>query len=143
MKNKFSLLIVLAILLSLALGCSMLNPFSGSKRSSKTEKSKTSSGDSTSDGSDTSGDTSEYQKIGIPECDEFADMLIKEINDPDDNFISRAVKKTYVDAVRESLRKSIEEGKNDPKELAKTCSNLKENFIKEKAKQDAKNAEKE
>ncbi len=143
MKNKFTLLMVLAILLSFALGCSMLNPFSGSKERVKTDRSKTNSGGTTTDGSDGSSDTSEYKKIGIAECDEVADMLTKEMNDPDDNFISRAIKKTYVDAIREGLRKSIEEGKNDPKELAKTCSNLKENFVKEKEKQDAKKAEKE
>ncbi len=140
MKNKFSLLLVLAILISFALGCSMLNPFAGSKDSTKTDRSKTNSNDSATS-SDETTETAENKKIGIPECDEVADMLTKEMNDPDDNFISRAVKKTFYDSIRESLRKSVEEGKNDPKELAKKCADLKENLIKEKEKADAKKAE--
>ncbi len=141
MKNKFTLLIVLAILLSFALGCSMLNPFSGSKERAKTERSNSNSGGTTTDGSETTPDTSDVKKIGIPECDEVVDMLTKEMNDPDDNYISRAIKETVYNSIRESLRKSLEEGKNDPKALARKCTDLKENLIKEKAKQDTKKPE--
>jgi len=140
MKNKLSLIIVFAILLSFALGCSMMNPFSGSKEKAKTDTSKT-NGNGSATSSDGSEETAENKKIGIPECDEVADMLTKEMNDSDDNYISRAIKETVYNSIRENLRKSVEEGKSNPKELAKKCSDLKENLIKEKEKQDAKKAE--
>jgi hypothetical protein len=138
MKNKFTLFVVVGILLTASLGCSMLNPFSGSKDdSSRSSNSRTNDGGGSSDGS------AGIEKVGIPECDEVIDMLTKEMESPDDGYISRAIKQTVYNSIRESLKKSIEEGKNDPKELAKKCSEFKENLIREKAKQDEKDAAKE
>ncbi len=138
MKNKLTFFIAAPILLSVTLGCSMLNPFSGSKESPSS-----SSNSRTSDGGGSSDESAGIEKVGIPECDEVIDMLTKEMESPDDGYISRAIKQTVYNSIRESLRKSIEEGKNDPKELAKKCSEFKENLIREKAKQDEKEAAKE
>lgn len=139
MKNKLTFFIVAPILLSVALGCSSLNPFSGSKDDpSRSSNSRTNDGVGSSDDS-----RAGIEKVGIPECDEAIDMITKEMNDPDDNYFSRTIKSAVYDSIRESLRKSIEEGKNDPVELAKKCTNIKENFVREKAKQKEKDAAKE
>lgn len=133
MRNKYTLIFVVVILLASGLGCGGLNPFSGSKEDqSRPSNSRTNGG-----GSDESAG---IEKVGIPECDEVIDMLTKEMESPDDGYISRAIKQTVYNSIRESLKKSIEEGKNDPKELAKKCSEFKENLIREKAKQDEKDA---
>lgn len=139
MKNKFTLVIVVALLLAAGLGCGSLDPFSGSKEDSqRSSNSRTDNG-----GSGGSDESAGIEKVGIPECDEVIDMLTKEMESPDDGYISRAIKQTVYNSIRESLKKSIEEGKNDPKELAKKCSEFKENLIREKAKQDEKDAAKE
>jgi hypothetical protein len=68
------------------------------------------------------------QKIGIPECDEALDILSAQANDPEDNFVTKAVKKTALNTFRDQLKKSIEENKTDRKEVAKFCREFRDNL---------------
>jgi hypothetical protein len=61
------------------------------------------------------------KKIGIPECDEALDILSAQANDPDDNFVTKAVKKTALNTFRDHLKQNLEEHKTDKKEVAKFC----------------------
>ena len=68
------------------------------------------------------------KKIGIPECDEAIDILEGQANNPDDNFVTKAVKKTMLNTFREQLKQNLEENKTDKKEVAKFCKEFKDNM---------------
>lgn len=76
-------------------------------------------------------------KIGVPECDEVMDMLAAEANNPDDGFVTKAVKATFLNKIKEAIKRSVEENKGDPVELAKTCKEFKSQLQKYKAEQAA------
>ena len=76
-------------------------------------------------------------KIDVPECDEVMDMLAAEANNPDDGFVTKAVKATFLNKIKEAIKQSVEENKNDKAELAKTCTEFKTQLQKYKAEQEA------
>jgi hypothetical protein len=49
------------------------------------------------------------QKFGIPECDEALEILAAQANNPDDNFLVKAGKKTALNAFRDQLKKCLEQ----------------------------------
>ena len=117
MKNKFVLLISLAILFVVALGCSYYNPLE-SNSNSATNDNRTLSDkaiDSTVGG----------EKIGVPECDEIVDFFSDQAKSPDDDFVTKAAREYAVGKIRESFKQSIEEHKGDKKTLAKECRDFK------------------
>ena len=67
-------------------------------------------------------------KIGIAECDEAMDVLSTQANDPDDNFVTKAVKKTALNTFRDQLKKNLEENKADKTEVAKFCREFRDNL---------------
>ena len=78
---------------------------------------------------DTAVDTAVGEKkIGIPECDEAMDVLEAQANNPDDNFVTKAVKKTMLNTFREQLKQSLEENKSNKTEVAKFCKEFKDNM---------------
>lgn len=130
MRNRFSFIVVLFIVAAVCLGCSSLNPFSGSKDSGQTkEKSITDKGVDVTVG---------RSKIGVPECDEVSDLIEAELNNPDDNFVTKAVKATVLNRIKDSIRESVEQNKGDTVELAKTCKEFKVQFDKYKAEEQSK-----
>ena len=130
MKNRTSLVVVLLILGVAGLGCSSMNPFSGSKESGPaSNKSLTDKGVDVTVG---------RSKIGVPECDEVMDLVEAELNNPDDNFVTKAVKATVLNRIKDGIRESVEQNKNDTVELAKTCKEFKVQFEKYKAEEQQK-----
>jgi hypothetical protein len=141
MKNKFILLTTLSILLLLVLGCGSLNPFSGGSETPKTGDSKTKeSGDKTT--SDKVVDEVMPEKTGVEECDDLMAYIAKQSQSKDDNYVTRASREFIMNRIRESLRKSIEEDKNNPEELAKKCKEFKTQLETYKEKEDAEKEEK-
>jgi len=120
MRNTASLLLTLAIIVSVGMGCSLVGH--AEKKDDKTSD----QGKSLKDrGVDVVvGD----QKIGIPECDEVVDFFNHEIDNPDDDFVTKAMKKTALNQVKERFREAVEENKADKKELAKVCKDFKQNL---------------
>ena len=130
MKNKVSLIAVLFILGSVGLGCGSINPFSGPKDTGTTkDKSLTDKGVDVTVG---------RSKIGVPECDEVIDLIEAEMNNPDDNFVTKAVKATVLNRIKDGIRESVEKNKQDTVELAKTCKEFKVQFEKFKAEEQSK-----
>lgn len=124
MKNKSTFIIVVVALSVMALGCGSLNPFSGSSSSSNSNKSL----------SDRAVDTAVGEsKIGVPECDEVMDLINAEMNNPDDDFVTKAVKATVLNRIKDGIRDSVEQNKTDTAEMAKTCKEFKTQFEKYKA----------
>ena len=68
------------------------------------------------------------KKIGIPECDEALELLAAQANDPNDNFVVKAGKRTALNMFREQLKKSLEENKTDKNETAKLCKEFRDNL---------------
>lgn len=68
------------------------------------------------------------KKIGIVECDEALELLTAQANNPDDNFVTKAVKKTALNTFRDKLRQTLEQNQTDKKEVAKFCKEFKDNL---------------
>ncbi len=133
MKNIFGFILVASILLFVVLGCSKINPFSdkGKEANASPASNKT----LTDKGVDT---VVGEEKIGVPECDEVMDMLTAEANNPDDNFITKAIKATALNKIKQSIKESVEENKNDKVKLAKNCRDFKTQLDKYKAEEENK-----
>lgn len=127
MKNKSTFIITILALSVMALGCSSLNPFSGSSSGSA---------NSNKSLSDRAVDTAVGEsKIGVPECDEVIDLLNAEMNNPDDDFVTKAVKATVLNRIKDGIRDNVEQNKTDKVEMAKTCKEFKTQLDKYKAEQ--------
>ncbi len=77
------------------------------------------------------------ETTGVPECDEVMNMLTAEANNPDDGYIAKAIKATFLNKIRDSVKKSIEENKTDKVALAKNCKDFKAQLEKYKADENA------
>ena len=125
MKNTVTFILVIAIIANVGLGCSLVGRASERSEENKTLKDKAidiAVGD---------------EKIGVPECDEVMDFFNKEMSNPDDDFVTKAVKATALKKFKEKFREAIEENKTDKVELAKTCREFKSNLEIYKAERDS------
>jgi hypothetical protein len=129
MKNRLSFILVLSIIGTVGLGCSSINPFSGSESGPASNKSITDKGVDVTVG---------RSKIGVPECDEVSDLIEAEMNNPDDNFVTKAIKATVLNRIKDGIRDSVEKNKGDTVELAKTCKEFRVQFEKFKAEEKSK-----
>lgn len=129
MRNLFSSILALSLVIFVAVGCSSLNPFS-----------KSTSADRPGGANKTVTDkvvetTVGESKIGIPECDDVMDEITAEMNNPDDGYITKAVKQTVLNRIKENLRESLEQNKSDKVEMAKNCREFQKQLEKFKAEQ--------
>lgn len=70
--------------------------------------------------------------IGIAECDEALELLTAQADDPDDSFVTKAVKKTALNTFRDHVKRSLDESKTDKKELTKFCREFRDNLVDSK-----------
>lgn len=132
MKNKFATTLILPILLIAGLGCGITE---------RVQKAITGSPDNTSAAkpedktlSDKAVDTAVGdEKIGVPECDELFDSIADESKSPDDNYVTKATRQYFLNKIRESIKRSLEENKNDPAQMGKECKNYKAQLDKYRA----------
>jgi len=130
MKNKFVLLITLAILFVSVLGCSYYNPLEGSSNSA--------SNDNRTLSDKAIDSTIGEEKLGIPECDEIFDFFAEQTKSKDDDFITKAAREYALNTIRESFKQSIEEHKGDKTAMAKECRKFKTQVDKFKAEEEVK-----
>ena len=123
---------VFTLLVVAVLGCSAINPFSD-KGKNTSNKSLTDKAVDTAIGE---------EKTGVPECDEVLNLLAAEADNPDDNFVTKAIKATFLNKIKQSIKESVEKNKNDKTELAKNCREFKTQLEKYKADETKKKAEK-
>ena len=131
MKNRSALIIVGFMLFALVLGCSSINPLA-EKSGETSNKSLTDQGVDTVVGETTTG---------VSECDEAIEILTAELNNPDDNFVTKAGKGYVLNKIKDSIKQSIEDNKGDKAKLAKDCGEFKNQLVKYKAEEEKKNAE--
>ena len=121
MRNTASLLLTLAVIISTGLGCSLVGHAEKNEGKDRPESNKTLK----DRGVDiVVGD----KKIGIRECDDVVDFFNREIDNPDDDFVTKAVKKTALNQFKEQFRQAVEENKADKVQLAKVCKDFKQNL---------------
>jgi hypothetical protein len=143
MKNKLVLGNVLIILLLVVLGCSFYNPL---QSDSTNTASNNTNARATKESNKTLAEkaidsTVGEEKIGIAECDELLDSISEQSKNQDD-YVTKAGREFFLNRIRESIKKSFEENKNDPKEMAKNCKDLKKQLDKFRAEETEKNTEK-
>lgn len=113
-RNKFAAAVVAGVLLLNVLGCGLFR--SADKPSTGENK----------PADDTIVDsTVPKSNVGIPECDAVLDTIEAELQNPDDNFLVRAAKRTILNQIKESIKQSIQENPADKEQLAKTCKDFK------------------
>lgn len=121
MKNKLSLVLVLAALFLIVAGCSLDSITGGGDSgdsSSKSEDSK--KGSDSSKSSSSSGDV---LNSGIPECDELAQYVEDNSEEIEGSIVGKAIMLMY----KNTILKAIEEGAKDmndeqKKEMGETCA---------------------
>jgi len=129
MKNKFGFLTVLALLLTLALGCSLGGLTGGSDE--------TESGDSTSSSekSSDSGDSAsgDLVKVGIPECDELATYINERAETiGEESIVVRGIIEMYKQTIFSGLKESVEKMDDEQKaKMAENCTKSLENLKKQ------------
>lgn len=122
MRNRFLAIFTTLIIFTVGLGCGLMD---------RMEKTATGSENTNTNKtlSDKAIDTVAGEaRIGVPECDEVMDYLSAEANNPDDNFVTKAVKKTALNKFRSQIKKGVEENNTNKVELAKTCKDFKKNL---------------
>lgn len=128
MKNKFSGLIVLMILLLVVAGCS-LDRFTGSGEKSGEGDTKTE--ESQSDSGKKSSSSEEVLNSGIPECDELAKYVNDNSEEIESTFVGKAIILMYKNTILKSLEESADKMDAEQKKkmgevCAKTLTQLKE-----------------
>lgn len=130
MKNKYSIFSVTALIVLVGLGCSLLGskgpggPSSGKDRTTSDDVVDKTVGSST---------------IGVPECDEVMDLIEAELNNSEDDFVTKAIKATILNRIKDGVREAVEKDGSNTEELAKTCKEFKTQFVKFKADEESKN----
>jgi hypothetical protein len=125
MRNKFALIFSTVVISSLVLGCSSINPLASDSSNGKSV-------------TDRAVDTAVGEsKIGVAECDQVMNELTAEMNNPDDNFVTKAIKATVLNRIKDGIRESVETNKTDTVEMAKTCKEFKAQLDKFKAEEAA------
>ena len=134
MRNK---LFIIVIILPLIFGCGILDR--AKKAATETTQSNSNVAaipvnvNSNKSLTDTAVDAAVGEKkIGIAECDEALVLLTAQAENPDDSFVTKAVKKTALNTFRDHVNRSLEQNKTDKKELAKFCREFRDNLVDSK-----------
>ncbi len=131
MKNKLTIFLALSMLLAISLGCGIVERFTGSgDQSSPANRTANQPANQAVVEDKTTAEkavdlTLGEHTLGIPECDALFDALVPYANSPEDNFVTRAGKRALVNKIRQSVKESIEQNKNDKTKLANDCKEYK------------------
>ncbi len=133
MQNLFSLVGV-GVLFFAVLGCSLIRSYEEPAASTSEAANRT----LTDDAVDV---TTGKPTIGIPECDAVIDELVGQTKpSADDGYIAKAFRQYWENTIRDAIRKSVEENKNDPEKLAAECRKIQIQLDKFRSEEEAKKA---
>lgn len=125
MKNKFTILAALFLLLTVGFGCSYIDQMRSGGGSSNTSTPANSSSNSVINPND-------QAKTGVAECDEFLDLLNNDQKNPDEGIIARKAREFIIDLAKETVKKNIEENQGDKQKIAEGCKKAKDDYLKKK-----------
>jgi hypothetical protein len=133
MKNKFTAIIILSVILTIGLGCNFLQKQNSDGATDDSSTSKQNNDSTTLDPN---------KKTGVAECDEFIDLLDKDSQSPDEDFVTKKIREYAIDFAKEAIKKNIEENKGDTAKIAQGCKEAKDDYLKNKAEKDKEKTEK-
>jgi len=120
MKNKSVISAILLIILIVGLGCGISEQVQ--KAVTGTDNANTANADNKAIIDKTIDTAVGGEKIGVQECDELydyvADLITKGENE---DYVTRAARQYFLNKIREQIKISIEENKNDKVQMAKDC----------------------
>lgn len=126
MKNNFISAVVGVVLVCASLGCGVSEraqkSISGTESNTNIVSSNKSITDRAMDSAIGEG------KVGIPECDQVLDIMAEQANNPDDNFVTKAVKQTAMTTAREQIKKRLNASNRNTADTAKFCRDLAANL---------------
>lgn len=122
MKNKFTVLSAILLLLTIGFGCSFLDKATSGG----------SSDNSTTTNPSNSSNPNDAAKTGVAECDEFLDLLNNDQKKPDEDLFTRKIREYAIDFAKETIKKNIEENQGDKQKIATGCKEAKEKYLKDK-----------
>lgn len=135
MKNKIIFPIVTAILLTVGLGCGI---------SERVEQAIGGANEANSNGAvnktltDTAIDAAVgSEKIGVQECDDLLEDVAAIVQQPEDNYVSKATRQFVLNKIRENIKRSVEQNKNDKTQMAKDCKEYRGQLDKFKNQEEA------
>ncbi len=120
MKNKSVISAILLIILIVGLGCGISEQVQ--KAVTGTDNANTANADNKAIIDKTIDTAVGGEKIGVQECDELydyvADLITKGENE---DYVTRVARQYFLNKIREQIKISIEENKNDKVQMAKDC----------------------
>jgi len=122
MKNKFTVLSAILLLLTIGFGCSFLDKATSGG----------SSDNSTTTNPSNSSNPNDAAKTGVAECDEFLDLLNNDQKKPDEDLFTRKIREYAIDFAKETIKKNIEENQGDKQKIATGCKEAKDKYLKDK-----------
>jgi hypothetical protein len=121
MKNKFIIFAVLMIILAVGLGCGV---------SETVEKAVTGSDNANASNADNKAIVDKAidtafggEKIGVKECDDLYDYVGELVTrGENEDYVTRAARQYFLNRIREQIKGTVEQYKNDKKQLATECA---------------------
>ena len=123
-NTKFSA-IACAVLLAFCLGCGVVERFrtgSGEGQNSGVTNSNANLSDQAL------GAVVGEEKIGIAECDDAMAILVREANNPEDNFVVRAGKASLLNTFKSQIKRFLENNNTDRAMVADFCREFRKNL---------------
>ena len=120
MKNKFTIFAVLLIILIIGLGCGISD--SVQKAVSGTDNANAANADNKAIVDKAIDTAVGGEKIGVQECDELYDYVADLITKGENaDYVMRTARQYFLNRIREQIKASIDENKNDKAQMAKDC----------------------
>ncbi len=123
MKNKQTFIIVIFALLTITLGCGWI-PSGGD------------AGDTGAPSANSAENASApMAKTGVQECDELIDAVNRDNQAQDQGYIAGKARELFVDYIKDSIKRSIEENQGDKTKIASDCRLIKQEYEKNRSSQ--------
>jgi hypothetical protein len=120
MKYKITIPAMFSLFLMSALGCGLIERAENNNKAANQTNANGGAANKTL--TDTAIETAVGgEKIGVPECDELLERLAQISESPDDSYVTKAARQFALSKIRENVRRSFEENKNDKTKMAKDC----------------------
>lgn len=125
MKNKLNGLLVLALIIFVALGCSTITDRVQKSVSGDNSQTPQTSDSNKSVIDQTTENIVDGETTGVAECDDVIKIISDQSKNEDDNYLTKAAKDYFIGQIKKSLRQSMEENKNDKAKMAEQCKDFK------------------
>lgn len=125
MKNKLNVLLVLALIIFVTMGCGGLI-----ERVQRTATGDSNSQPSVSDSNKSTTDkvieqVADGETTGVKECDDVIALFAEQAKGSDDNWATKATRDYIIGQMKKSFRESIEQNKQDKDKMAEQCRDYK------------------